>query len=151
MHSEYLQRLYLDNELAAGRFMVEGRPAALQNIRQPMFVVGTERDHVAPWKSVYKVHQFTDTEITFALTSGGHNAGIVSPPGHPRRQYRTGTHAHDAVLLSAEEWQDAHEPVQGSWWAAWGDWLDAHSGKPVPPWTMGTALADAPGSYVHHR
>ena len=151
MHSEYLQRLYLDNELAAGRFMVGGRPAALQNIRQPMFVVGTERDHVAPWKSVYKIHQFTDAEITFALTSGGHNAGIVSPPGHPRHQYRTGTHAHDAVLLSAEEWHDAHEPVAGSWWTAWSDWLDAHSGKPGPAPAMGAALEDAPGSYVHHR
>ena len=83
MHAEYLQRLYLDNELAAGRFMVDGRPAAIQNIRAPMFVVGTERDHVAPWRSVYKIHYLTDTDVTFVLTSGGHNAGIVSEPGHP--------------------------------------------------------------------
>ena len=86
MHSEYLQRLYLDNELAAGSYMVDGRPAALQNIRVPVFVVGTERDHVAPWQSVYKIHYLTPAEVTFVLTSGGHNAGIVSPPGHPRRR-----------------------------------------------------------------
>ena len=151
MHAEYLQRLYLDNELAAGRFMVGGRPAILQNIRLPMFVVGTERDHVAPWKSVYKIHQFTDAEITFALTSGGHNAGIVSPPGHPRRQYRIGVHDRDAPLLSAGEWLDAHDPVPGSWWTAWGDWLTAQSGAMVSPPAMGTALGDAPGSYVHQR
>ena len=88
MHTEYLQRLYLDNELATGRFVVDGRPAAVQNIRVPIFVVGTERDHVAPWRSVYKIHYLADTDVTFVLTSGGHNAGIVSEPGHPRRSYR---------------------------------------------------------------
>src|SRR5690606_17731275 len=61
MHAEYLRRFYLDNELATGRFMVEGRPAALQNIRAPLFVVGTERDHVAPWQSVYKIHSLADS------------------------------------------------------------------------------------------
>ena len=119
MHSEYLQRLYLDNELAAGRFMVEGRPAALQNIRLPVFAVGTERDHVTPWTSVFKIHQFTDTEVTFALTSGGHNAGIVSEPGHPRRHHRIGTRPRDGALLSATDWLAAHEAAEGSWWPAW--------------------------------
>lgn len=151
MHSEYLQRLYLDNELAAGRFMVEGRPAALQNIRVPVFAVGTERDHVAPWQSVYKIHQFTDTEITFVLTSGGHNAGIVSPPGHPRRRHRIGTRPQDGALVSAGDWLAAHEPAEGSWWPAWGEWLASRSGDMVSPPAMGRPLGDAPGSYVFQR
>lgn len=157
MHSEYLQRLYLDNELAAGRFMVEGRPAALQNIRIPIFAVGTERDHVAPWKSVYKIHQFTDTEITFALTSGGHNAGIVSEPGHPRRHYRMGTRPQDGALVSAADWLAAHEPDAGSWWPAWAGWLAARSGDPAAPPAMGAPkagyppLGDAPGTHVFQR
>lgn len=157
MHSEYLQRLYLDNELAAGRFMVEGRPAALQNIRLPIFAVGTERDHVAPWTSAYKIHQFTDTEITFALTSGGHNAGIVSEPGHPRRRYRIGTSPQDGTLVSADDWFAAHEPVEGSWWPAWAEWLGERSGPEAAPPDMGApdknypVLGEAPGSYVFHR
>lgn len=82
--------------LAGGSFMVDGRPAAIQNIRVPIFAVGTERDHVAPWRSVYKIHQLADTDVTFVLTSGGHNAGIVSELGHPHRHFRAWLVSHSS-------------------------------------------------------
>ncbi len=158
MHAEYLKRLYLDNELAAGRFLVDGRPAALQNIRAPMFVVGTERDHVAPWRSVYKIHYLTDTDVTFVLTSGGHNAGIVSEPGRAHRRFRIALKRTDDVCLSASEWAEAAEKRDGSWWLAWADWLAAHSAPArVPGRQPGAAergfpaLIDAPGTYVLQR
>ncbi len=156
MHSEYLRRLYLDNELAAGRFMVDGRPAALQNIRVPMFVVATERDHVAPWRSVYKIHYLSDTDLTFVLTSGGHNAGIVSRPGHPRRRYRVALQRANDCVVGPDEWVAACAPKPGSWWPEWVGWLDANSScdRKAPP-AMGAAglppLMDAPGSYVLQR
>jgi polyhydroxyalkanoate synthase len=87
MHSEYLRHLFLDNDLSEGRFRVDNRPITIADIRAPVLAVGTEHDHVAPWRSVYKIHLFTDTDVTFVLTSGGHNAGIVSEPGHPGRHY----------------------------------------------------------------
>ncbi|ALA18828.1 poly-beta-hydroxybutyrate polymerase [Chelatococcus sp. CO-6] len=158
MHAEYLQRLYIDNELASGRFMVEGRPAALQNIRVPMFVVGTERDHVAPWRSVYKVHQLCDTDITFVLTSGGHNAGIVSEPGHAGRTFRTGLKEASALYLGPDEWLAAATVKEGSWWTDWAAWLAERSvGERVAPPAMGAPrkgyppLADAPGTYIFQR
>lgn len=158
MHAEYLQRLYLDNELATGRFMVDGRPAALQNIRVPMFVVGTERDHVAPWRSVYKIHQLADTDVTFVLASGGHNAGIVSEPGHRGRRYRIATRLAVDICLGPGEWAAEAEARNGSWWEAWLPWLAAHSGKDrVDPPSLGAAdkgfpaIAEAPGAYVFQK
>src|SRR6266487_1324555 len=91
MHSEYLRKLFLNNDLAGGRYFVEGKPISLPDIHTPMFVVGTLRDHVAPWKSVYKIHFQVDANVTFLLTSGGHNAGIVAPPGEQGHSYRVKT------------------------------------------------------------
>jgi polyhydroxyalkanoate synthase len=152
MQAEYLQRLYLDNELAAGRFLVDGRPAAIQNIRAPIFAVGTERDHVAPWRSVYKIHYLSDTDVTFLLTSGGHNAGIVSEPGHAGRRFRVALTRAADPCLGPDEWVEAAEARDGSWWGAWVAWLaERSSPERVAPPPMGPDLADAPGRYVLQR
>src|SRR5450756_434372 len=88
MHSQYLRRLFLNNDLAGGRFIVADKPIALTDIRAPIFAVGTVRDHVAPWQSTYKIIQQTDTDVSYLLTSGGHNAGIISEPGHLHHSYQ---------------------------------------------------------------
>ncbi|MGU3496176.1 PHA/PHB synthase family protein [Xanthobacteraceae bacterium A53D] len=158
MHSEYLRKLFLDNDFAAGHFVVDGHPAALPNIRQPIFAVGTERDHVAPWRSVYKLHHLSDADVTFALASGGHNAGIVSEPGHKRRHFRLRHKGAQDPYLGPDEWLATTAPQDGSWWPAWSDWLASHSSpvKVAPP-AMGRpeagypALAPAPGTYVHQH
>ena len=152
MHSQYLRQLFLNNDLAEGRYLVEDRPVTVSDIRVPVFAVGTEWDHVAPWRSVYKFHLLSDTEVTFLLTNGGHNAGIVSEPGHPRRHYRLATMAHDEPYMDPETWtaQTAEQP--GSWWPEFSNWLKDRSGKLVPPPSIGAAelkaICDAPGTYV---
>ena len=153
MHSEYLRQLFLQNDLAEGRFKVEGRPISLGDIRVPIFAVGTERDHVAPWRSVFKIHTLTDTDVTFLLTTGGHNAGIVSEPGRPHRSYRVLTKTERDRHLDPETWQIMAQPHDGSWWPEWVNWLASESGEPVLPPALGAppaypVLGEAPGSYV---
>ncbi len=158
MHAEYMQRLYLDNELAAGRFMVDGRSAPLRNIQAPMFVVGTERDHVAPWQSVYKIHYLADTDVTFVLTSGGHNAGIVSDPSRPGNRYKVALKREKDICLDANEWAASTPSRLGSWWLEWSEWLASQSSRQrVPPPAFGAPtrgyapICDAPGTYVFQR
>lgn len=152
MHSEYLRRLFLDNDLAEGRFRVGDRPVALTDIRVPIFSVGTERDHVAPWRSVFKIHLLTDTDVTFVLTTGGHNAGVVSPPQAKRGGYHVLTKAAKDRHLDPDTWIGLAREEAGSWWPEWAGWLAARSGEPTPPPPLGLPgaplLEDAPGAYV---
>jgi polyhydroxyalkanoate synthase len=152
MHAEYLRSLYLNNDLAAGRFRVGGKPIALADLHPPMFAVGTTSDHVAPWRSVYKLNLLTDAEVTFVLTTGGHNAGVVNPPGDSRRSFRIVTRAFGGTYLDPDAFLRQAEERPGSWWPAWLAWLEARSsGRQAPPplGRAGTgAIADAPGSYV---
>jgi polyhydroxyalkanoate synthase len=158
MHSEYLYRLYLDNELATNRFPVGGQLVRLSDIRVPMFVVGTEADHVAPWKSVYKVDNLVRSDdFTFLLTAAGHNAGIVCGPVHPKRHYRIKTRRLADPHLAPDDWVSSATRHEGSWWPAWQKWLAAHSAAQVKPPALGAprkgypVLDDAPGQYVRQR
>ena len=156
MHSEYLRQIFLDNALAVGHYQVEGRPIAITDIRVPLFAVGTVKDHVAPWRSVYKINLLADAEeVTFLLTSGGHNAGIVSEPGHPRRHFQMARRTEGDCYLDPDTWQARTPRQEGSWWPAWQAWLAGHStATPVPAPPLGAPerglppLCPAPGTYV---
>jgi polyhydroxyalkanoate synthase len=154
MHSEYLERLYLKNELAEGSFTLAGARVDLARLTVPMFVVGTETDHVAPWRSVYKVRALTRSrDYTFLLTSGGHNAGIVSGPVHPKRRHRLLTWHDATTTLDPEAWLKTAPLHESSWWPAWQAWLAAHSQRRQLPAraikVRGAVPAeDAPGQYV---
>jgi len=158
MHAEYLRQLFLENRLFAGQYLVDGRPVALSDIRAPLFVVGTTRDHIAPWRSVYKINLPTDTAVTFVLTGGGHNAGIVSEPGHPNRSFQIATRQPEDKYIAPDVWMATAPRRTGSWWPAWHDWLNRQgSGETVEPPPSGNPAAglpvldDAPGTYILQR
>jgi len=157
MHSQYLRKLFLYNELVQGRFEVGGEPVSLTDIRQPIFCVSTTKDHVAPWRSVYKIHLLVDTNVTFVLANRGHNGGIVSEPGHKGREYQIRHKVEGTKYIPPEEWRETTPVEEGSWWPALAEWLDERSSETHDPPSMGAPsrgyapIVDAPGTYIHQR
>lgn len=150
MHHEYLTALYLHNALATSSYRVDGYTVSLNDIRLPVFMVATQRDHISPWKSVYKMHHLCDSEITFVLTRGGHNAGIISEPGHANRSYQIATRMAHGPWMDPAQWVAQAAQHQGSWWPAWQQWLAQHSSAPESARAIApdSVLCDAPGTYV---
>ncbi|ARU54413.1 poly(3-hydroxyalkanoate) synthetase [Oleiphilus messinensis] len=155
MHSQYLRSLFLNNDLAEGRFEVGANPIFLRDIRVPIFAVGASKDHVAPWQSVFKIRRLTSApEVTFLLTSGGHNAGIISEPGHARRSYMVNTRKRGDKYVGPDAWLEVAEKHEGSWWPHWHEWLRNHSSGETTAPAMGNVeagyheICDAPGTYI---
>jgi polyhydroxyalkanoate synthase len=155
MHSEYLHQLFLDNSFAHGNYLVNGRAVALKDIRTATFALGAERDHVAPWRSVYKVELYSSASTEFILTGGGHNSSVVSPPGKAGAYYRIRRCEACDRYVDPDTWLASASQKQGSWWPEWVRWLDAHSSsvRVTPSLLSNTAggllsYGPAPGSYV---
>ena len=157
MHSEYLRNIFLNNDLRSGRYVVDGRPINLADLRTPIFSVGTVKDHVAPWRSVHKISFHPATDVTFLLTSGGHNAGIISEIGHPGRTFQVATKHAGENYIDPDTWRENTPTKDGSWWPEWTNWLSGHSGEKVTPPAIGAPdedlepLCAAPGTYVHQH
>ena len=152
MHSDYLRKLFLDNDLFSGRYRVNGRPIALSDVHVPVFAVAALTDHVAPWRSVYKVHLMSHCDVDFVLASGGHNAGIISEPGHARRHYFTASHKRGERYIDPDKWIELADQKPGSWWPEWHAWLERVSpALMVAAAPVTSSLGPAPGRYVLER
>jgi polyhydroxyalkanoate synthase len=160
MHSEYLKKLLLHNDFVEGRLTIEGKPVVPENIKLPVFAVGTEKDHVVPWISAFKIHLLVNTSVTFVLCNSGHNAGIVSEPGHRGRYYRIYERKPGDPYISPANWLTRSELNQAkSWWGAWHKWIEDYSSpeRVKAPSVMGTTggayqpVCDAPGTYVFQK
>jgi polyhydroxyalkanoate synthase len=149
MHAFYLRALYLRNELARGVLEVKGQRVSLADVTSDAYVVGAINDHIVPWPASYKTTGLLGGDVRYVLSSGGHIAGIVNPPG-PKAWYEEAKPPYPAT---AAEWRAAAAQHSGSWWEDWTRWAGRRAGRRTDPPPMGSerypAIADAPGSYVH--
>ena len=150
MHGEYLQACYVENRLAKGTMRMLGRRIRLQTVAMDTYYVAAEQDHITPWMSCYDSSRLLGGDVRFILSSSGHIAGIVNPPGS-RRTYRT----NEERPGRAEEWQAGSTAHDDTWWNDWATWMRAHGGRRIKPPAMGDdahpVLCAAPGTYVHQR
>lgn len=148
MHSFYLRSLYMRNELATGRLELAGQRLSLASVTHDTYVVGAVNDHIVPWHASYKTGGLLGGDVRYVLSSGGHIAGIVNPPG-PKAWYE----AADYAGADPQAWRASNAKHRGSWWEDWTTWAHARAGDLVAPPGLGStrypALGDAPGQYVH--
>jgi polyhydroxyalkanoate synthase len=151
MHSYYLREFYLHNKLVKkDALILAGHPIDLGSIRQPLYAVGCEEDHIAPWKAAYKIADKIDAPVRHTLSSSGHILGIINPPVNPpKRAYWTG----NAHAPSPDDWLKHQARIEGSWWDDWSAWLAKGCGPKVAPRKPGSkkypVLQNAPGTYIH--
>jgi polyhydroxyalkanoate synthase len=150
MHSDYLRSCYLENKLVVpGRFSVDGVAIDLGRIRTPLYVLGAENDHIAPWRSAYRtINLVGGDDVRFTLTNAGHIAGIVNPPGNAKAVHWTRDRADRGQ--SADAWFAAAERRPGTWWENWAPWAAAHAGAMIAPPALPAGEA-APGHYVRNE
>jgi len=147
MHSEYLHWMYLENRLALGTLEIGGRTVSLAKSPAELYVLSAREDHITPWRGCYRTTQIAGGEKRFVLTSSGHIAGIVNPPGPKRKHW-----VNDDLPGEPDEWLGGAAERQGSWWEDWAAWAADRGGARREPPSLGSeahpALEDAPGTYV---
>jgi poly[(R)-3-hydroxyalkanoate] polymerase subunit PhaC len=144
MHSQYLRSCYLDNALTrAGAMTIDGVPLAMSAVQTPLYVLGSEADHIVPWRSSYRTNLLVGGDVTYRLSSGGHIAGLVNPPGGNKAKLWAG----EGNRTDPDAWRAAAEERSGSWWEDWAAWAAERSGEQVAPPTLPDG-GPAPGRYV---
>jgi polyhydroxyalkanoate synthase len=150
MHEFYLRHCYGENELARGEMELAGTPLDMGEVREEIYLLSAKEDHIAPWTSSYKATQLFGGPVRFVLSSAGHVAGIVNPPGPKARHW-----TREDTPPDPREWLAGATEQQGSWWEDWTRWIAERAGERREPPPTGSAtyppLGDAPGTYVHER
>jgi polyhydroxyalkanoate synthase subunit PhaC len=149
-HSFYVRNTYLENNLIKpGKLSLLGQKIDLRRIRQDVYAVGAEKDHIVPWHAAWRIGGLTGAKTRFVLAASGHIVGMINPPS-AGKGYRTC----EAIPppMTPEEWLAGAQRHEGSWWSDWVSWLATRSGQKRPSPPVGSAkhppLGDAPGTYV---
>ena len=146
-HGEFLRKAYLENALAHDEYTALGERLMISEVGTDSYVVAGIDDHIVPWQSSYRTTQLFKGPMRFVMTSGGHIAGIVNPPGPKVRLW-----TNDELPRDPEAWKAGATEHRDTWWNDWSRWLAERAGELREPPTLGSAqhppAGAAPGEYV---
>ena len=153
LHREMLS-MGLQNALVEpGGVRMLGTPVDLGTVTADTYVIAGVADHISPWQACYRsARMLGSKDLRFILSSSGHIAALVNPPGNPKASYRAG----NVDERDPTRWAASAETHSDSWWPDFSAWLAERGGEQKPaPTVLGgdglAALGPAPGSYVHER
>jgi polyhydroxyalkanoate synthase len=146
-HGEFLRKAYLENALAHDEYTALGERLMISEVGTDSYIVAGADDHIVPWRVSYRTTQLFKGPMRFVMTSGGHIAGIVSPPGPKVRLW-----TNDELPRDPDAWKAGATEHRDTWWNDWSRWLAERAGELATPPTMGSAqhppTGVAPGAYV---
>jgi len=149
LHADFVDLAVTNSLTRPEALTVLGVPIDLGAVTVDSYIAAGIADHITPWENCYRTTQLLGGESRFVLSTSGHIAALVNPPGNPKATF----HTNDDDVSDAKVWLKGAETHQGSWWADVATWLDARCGdlRPAPAELGSTRLrplADAPGTYV---
>jgi polyhydroxyalkanoate synthase len=149
LHADFVDMAMGNQLVNPGSLSVLGEPIDLSRVDVDSYVVAGIADHITPWQSCYRTTQLFGGDHRFVLSTSGHIAALVNPPGNPKAAFYT----NKDDVADPDEWLRNAETNQGTWWTDVAGWLNERSGalKPAPTELGGPGLptlADAPGTYV---
>jgi polyhydroxyalkanoate synthase len=128
-----------------------GTPVDLSAVTVDTYLTAGIADHLCPWQACYRSSQMLGGKSRFVLSTSGHIASLVNPPGNPKSTFQVA----GSTPADPQEWLAQARTEKGSWWPDFMTWLGERSGDEVPaPTTPGGGLerlAEAPGTYVFDK
>jgi polyhydroxyalkanoate synthase subunit PhaC len=147
VHTEYLRRCYVENALVREEWDLGGVRLRPSQVDTDSYVVSAIDDHIVPWHAAYRTTQVMGGPCRFVLSTSGHIAGIVNPPGPKSRLW-----TNEELPADPDDWLAGATQRSDTWWNDWIDWIRARSGELRPAPSIGSAghppVCDAPGTYV---
>ncbi|MFL6094988.1 MAG: PHA/PHB synthase family protein [Blastococcus sp.] len=150
LHRDFID-IAIGNALTEpGKVTMLGTPVDLSAITVDSYITAGIADHLCPWQACYRSTQLLGGDSRFILSTSGHIASLVNPPGNPKSTFRVA----GSTPPDAEKWLAEAETVPGSWWPDFMTWLGERSGEEIPADSAGgdqEELAPAPGAYVFDK
>jgi polyhydroxyalkanoate synthase len=151
LHRDFIE-IAMGNALAEpNRASMLGTPVDLSKVTVDTYVTAGIADHLCPWQSCYRSTQLLGGKSRFILSTSGHIASLVNPPGNPKSTFQVA----EDTPADPQVWLKQAETVKGSWWPDFAAWLGERCGEEIPaPTTLGgelPVLAEAPGTYVFDK